>query len=75
MIKNPLYLIFIFTILFTSKIYSQEFNFYNPSNEMYLFSAYDEGANAFRLNPAVLGLKHKLNGNVSMFFQNNLNKT
>lgn len=40
---------------------SQDFNLFNPTSELYLFSAYDEGSNAFRYNPAVLGLAHRLN--------------
>lgn len=69
--KNPSVFIIILFILISYKSYSQDFNFYNPSNEMYLFSAYDEGANAFRYNPAVLGLKHKLNGTLNLFIRNN----
>lgn len=48
-------------LIFTFKIYSQDFNLFNPTSELYLFSAYDEGSNAFRYNPAVLGLGHKFN--------------
>lgn len=44
---------------------SQDFNLFNSSNELYLFSAYDEGSNAFRYNPAVLGLGHRLNFTVN----------
>ncbi len=69
--KNPFYFILILIVLLISKSRSQDFNFYNPSNEIYLFSAYDEGANAFRLNPAVLGLKHKLNATLNLFIRNN----
>ena len=69
--KNPSVFIFFLFILIAFKTYSQDFNFYNPSNEMYLFSASDEGANAFRYNPAVLGLKHKLNGTMNLFIRNN----
>lgn len=68
--KNPSAFIIILFLLFTMKSYSQDFNFYNPSNEMFLFSASDEGANAFRYNPAVLGLKHKLNGTLNLFIRN-----
>jgi len=39
---------------------------------MYLFTAYDEGANAFRYNPAVLGLGHRLNAAVNMFIKNHI---
>lgn len=51
--------------LFSNKLYPQDFNLFNPSNELYLFSAHDEGAGAFRYNPAVLGLGHRLNLNIS----------
>ncbi len=55
-------------ILFASvNLFAQDFNLFNPSSEMYLFSAYDEGANAFRYNPAVLGLGHRLNAAVNYF--------
>ncbi|MGH2574183.1 MAG: hypothetical protein ACRDFC_00630 [Ignavibacteria bacterium] len=63
---------FLFT--FSSLTSAQDFNLFNPSNEMYLFSAYDEGANAFRYNPAVLGLKHRLNATFNMFLENFNNK-
>ncbi len=56
-----LFLAVLFLILSPYKTYTQDFNLFNPSNEMYLFSAYDEGSNAFRYNPAVLGLGHRLN--------------
>ncbi|MFI5144741.1 MAG: signal peptide peptidase SppA [Ignavibacteria bacterium] len=69
--KNPSGFIIILFILISYTSFSQDFNFYNPSNEMYLFSAVDEGANAFRYNPAVLGLKHKLNGTLNLFIRNN----
>jgi len=58
-------LVFICTIFSAITIKAQDFNLFNPSNELYLFSAYDEGSNAFRYNPAVLGLGHRLNMNVS----------
>jgi protease IV len=75
--------IFVFCLLSLSashKIYTQDFNLFNPSNELYLFSAYDEGANAFRYNPAVLGLGHRLNVSFNVFLLNtngkiNLNET
>lgn len=54
-------LVFCLSLISTINTYSQDFNLFNPSNELYLFSAYDEGANAFRLNPAILGLGHRLN--------------
>lgn len=49
---------------------SQDFNLFNPSNELYLFSAFDEGANAFRYNPAVLGLGHRLNLSLNVLLRN-----
>ncbi|HEY3249565.1 MAG TPA: signal peptide peptidase SppA [Ignavibacteria bacterium] len=67
--KNPLPAILLI-IYITHNIYSQDFNLFNPSNEMYLFSAYDEGANGFRYNPAVLGLRHRLNITISTFLEN-----
>lgn len=71
--KNPL-LPVLFFFLAASTLYSQDFNLFNPSNEMYLFSAYDEGSNAFRYNPAVLGLAHRLNISLNAFLEN-YNKT
>jgi protease IV len=64
--------ILVFSLLMLSplKTYSQDFNLFNPGNELYLFSAYDEGANAFRYNPAVLGLGHRLNITLNAFFMN-----
>lgn len=64
--------LFIFSV--TANIYSQDFNLFNPSNEIYLFSAYNEGADAFRYNPAVLGLKHRLNLSVNAFISNFVGK-
>ncbi len=64
--KNPL-LIVLLLLVITVKGFSQDFNLFNPSNELYLFSAYDEGANAFRYNPAVLGLNHRLNAALNVF--------
>lgn len=61
----------IILILLTSSLKSQDFNLFNPSNELYLFSAYDEGSNAFRYNPAVLGLGHRLNFTLNAFMKNN----
>ena len=58
-------LVFVITLFSAITIKAQDFNLFNPSNELYLFSAYDEGSNAFRYNPAVLGLGHRLNMNVS----------
>ncbi len=63
-------LVFCFIILLPLKNYSQDFNLFNPGNELYLFSAYDEGANAFRYNPAVLGLGHRLNVTINAFLHN-----
>src|SRR5688572_19442704 len=63
-------LVFILMISLPLKGYSQDFNLFNPGNELYLFSAYDEGANAFRYNPAVLGLGHKLNVTINAFLKN-----
>jgi protease IV len=74
--KNPLRLIIFFTLVFSMNLRSQDFNLFNPGNEIYLFSAYDEGANAFRYNPAVLGLGHRLNVSLNAFlesYQNELN--
>jgi protease-4 len=67
--KNPLLPALIILIVFSFKAYSQDFNLLNPGNELYLFSAYDEGANAFRYNPAVLGLNHRFNATVNMFLK------
>ena len=67
--------LFFLLIFFTADSFAQDFNLYNPSNEIYLFSAYDEGANAFRYNPAVLGLGHRLNAAVNIFLKNHDNKT
>ncbi len=61
-------------MLFSLNTYSQDFNLFNPSNEIYLFSAYDEGASAFRYNPAVLGLGHRLNASINAFLKNYNNK-
>ncbi|MCI0450027.1 MAG: signal peptide peptidase SppA [Chlorobi bacterium] len=63
-------LVLIATFFFLQTANSQDFNLFNPSNELYLFSAYDEGANAFRYNPAVLGLGHRLNVTINAFLQN-----
>ena len=59
MIKNPLLTVLAVFIALQVQVKSQDFNLLNPGNELYLFSAVDEGANAFRYNPAVLGLNHK----------------
>ncbi len=40
---------------------------------MYLFSAYDEGSNAFRNNPAVLGLGHRLNFTINALMHTSAN--
>jgi len=58
-------LVFVITLFSVLSIKAQDFNLFNPSNELYLFSAYDEGSNAFRYNPAVLGLGHRLNMTVN----------
>src|SRR4030095_10335034 len=68
--KTKLTALVFFLFIFSYNIKSQDFSLYNPSNELYLFSAYDEGANAFRYNPAVLGLGHRLNVTLNGFFQN-----
>jgi protease-4 len=68
--KCPLIFLYFIFIIFSINIRSQDFNLFNPSNEIYLFSAYDEGANAFRYNPAVLGLGHKMNAAVNIFLNN-----
>lgn len=58
----PVLLIAAFCFFISANIsLSQDFNLFNPTSELYLFSAYDEGSNAFRYNPAVLGLAHRLN--------------
>ncbi len=64
------FLVFLISLFSSNTIYSQDFNLFNPSNELYLFSAYDEGANAFRYNPAVLGLGHRLNLTINAFLEN-----
>lgn len=63
-------LVFFLIIFYPAISVSQDFNLFNPSNEMYLFSAHDEGANAFRYNPAVLGLGHRLNITLNAFLEN-----
>ncbi|MBZ0204067.1 MAG: signal peptide peptidase SppA [Ignavibacteria bacterium] len=68
--KFTLAIIFIQIFILSSRVNSQDFNLFNPSNELYLFSAHDEGANAFRYNPAVLGLGHRLNAAFNVFMQN-----
>ena len=73
--KNPFTMIFFFLLIISTNLRSQDFNLFNPSNEIYLFSAYDEGANAFRYNPAVLGLGHKLNVDFNIFLENYNHKT
>jgi protease-4 len=65
--KNPLLPALIFLIGFSASSFAQDFNLLNPSNELYLFSAYDEGANAFRYNPATLGLDHRINATINAF--------
>ena len=67
--KNPLLHALIFLIGFSANSFAQDFNLLNPSNELYLFSAYDEGANAFRYNPAVLGLNHRFNATINAFMK------
>ena len=64
------FLVLCLSLYSSIQIYSQDFNLFNPSNELYLFSAYDEGANAFRYNPAVLGLGHRLNITFNAFLAN-----
>lgn len=73
--KNPAFYIIFFLTFFSLDTFSQDFNLFNPSNEIYLFSAYDEGANAFRYNPAVLGLGHRLNLTLNLFLKNYENST
>jgi len=69
--KNHFRFFLILTALIvTVNSHSQDFNLFNPSNELYLFSAYDEGSNAFRYNPAVLGLGHRLNFTLNAFMRN-----
>ena len=63
-------LVFFLLLLHPAISRSQDFNLFNPSNELYLFSAHDEGANAFRYNPAVLGLGHRLNMTLNLFLEN-----
>jgi protease IV len=67
-------LVFFFSFIYPSLAVSQDFNLFNPSNELYLYSANDEGANAFRYNPAVLGLGHSLNTALNFFLENFRNK-
>jgi len=73
--KNPFIVIFFSLLIISTNLRSQDFNLFNPSSEIYLFSAYDEGANAFRYNPAVLGLGHKLNAAVNVFLRNRTSGT
>jgi len=68
--KICIFVFCLFSLSASHKIYTQDFNLFNPSNELYLFSAYDEGANAFRYNPAVLGLGHRLNVTFNAFVEN-----
>lgn len=67
--KICIFVFCLFSLSASHEIYTQDFNLFNPSNELYLFSAYDEGANAFRYNPAVLGLGHRLNVTFNAFVQ------
>ncbi|MCX7877305.1 MAG: signal peptide peptidase SppA [Ignavibacteria bacterium] len=60
----------IITFFFVYNSFSQSVNLSNPANEIYLFSAYDEGSHAFRYNPAVLGLGHRLNLTLTGFLEN-----
>jgi protease-4 len=64
------YMFLIVLLALSVNICSQDFNLFNPSNELYLFSAYDEGSNAFRYNPAVLGLGHRLSFSLNAFMKN-----
>jgi len=62
-----IFLLLLITINHTS---AQRLNLWEPSNEIYLFSAFHEGSEAFRYNPAVLGISHKLNFNVNLLLEN-----
>src|SRR4030095_372661 len=68
--KKISFILFFTTTIITQNICSQDFNLYVPSSEMFLFTAYDEGALGFRNNPAVLGLKHRFNVSLSGFLEN-----
>jgi protease IV len=59
----------IIILLSSFSVYSQDFYLYTPSSETYMFSSYDENGHAYRLNPAVLGLKHKFNLSLSSFVE------
>ena len=67
---KQVFLVFCISLFLNTLSYTQDFNLFNPSNELYLYSAYDEGANAFRNNPAVLGLGHRLNITLNAFLEN-----
>src|SRR5438876_8111482 len=71
--KNPIILLAVI-LLNSIVLHSQVLNPYKPANEFYLFSAYDEGANAFRYNPAVLGLRHRFNFSLGLFLEKNNRK-
>ena len=68
--KNPLFLVLIILSIWSISIYSQDYSLFDPSNDLYLFTANNEGAIAFRHNPAILGLKHKINAAISFFLHN-----
>lgn len=67
--KKISFLIFIFIFISSIKIFAQNFYLYTPSSETFMFSSYDENGHAYRLNPAVLGLKHKFNLSISSFLE------
>jgi protease IV len=68
--KNPLLFVLILLTASSISIFSQDYSLFEPANDIYIFAATGEGANAFRHNPAVLGLKHKLNAAISFYLHN-----
>lgn len=64
-------ILIILLLLPVSFVFSQtaKINLFNPSNELFLFSAFDEGALGFRYNPGVLGLGHKFNLSVGWLME------
>lgn len=63
MYKIHCLLIILLLAVSAQRAYTQEF-----TNEYNLFLNSDESANAFRYNPAVLGLGHKFNANLNLFY-------
>jgi protease IV len=68
--KNPLLFVLILLTSSSINIFSQDFSLFEPINDIYTFAATSEGANAFRHNPAILGLKHKMNAALSFYLHN-----